>query len=92
MYEQELIKLLAEANEYLQSAKNHLAKQQKVLSDAETLVIDARHFADKVKEDLRIYRATTVKHEVSAHDQEIIDFRNTHPELCAEAKERDRLR
>lgn len=90
--EQELIKKLAEAEKEVLDSTRALSEARRRWTDAETDVIGAKLNRDRAKEELRVHRATTPKHEPNHDDLEIERFRQANPELCAWARERDAKR
>ena len=91
MTEKELVEKLEAAHKVLAEARKNLTRSKKELTDAETQVISAKLEADRVKEELRAHRATipSLQPEISLRDQEIEQFREDHPDVCAFARERD---
>jgi DNA repair exonuclease SbcCD ATPase subunit len=89
MNENDLLKQLEEAEKELQYAQKDLAEAKSRWTDAETKLIGAKIHRDRVKESLRVYRATTPKYESNRRDEDIEQFRKDHPELVEWAKERD---
>jgi hypothetical protein len=88
--EQELIDKLAEADKDWLDAKRKLADAKKRWTEAETQLVDASIHKDRVKEELRVHRATTPRHELTHRDLEIERFRLDNPEIVEFAKERDK--
>ena len=92
MTEQELINKLAEADREVTDAKKALAEAKKRWTDAETNLISAKINRDRIKEDLRVYRRTTVRYDPDARDLEIERFRKDNPEVVEWARQRDKLK
>lgn len=92
MTEQELINKLAEADREVIDAKKALAEAKKRWTDAETNLISAKINRDRIKEDLRVYRRITVRHDPDARDLEIERFRQDNPELVEWARQRDGIK
>jgi hypothetical protein len=89
MTEEELILQLQEAEKEWHQAKRSFAEMKKKLTDAETKVVDSKIALDRAKEAWRIHKATTPKYETNRRDEDIEQFRKDHPDIVAEALERD---
>ena len=89
--EKEILVRLAEAEKEYEHSKKSLAKAKKLLVAAETETINHKLHLDRIKEELRVHRATipSTHPEITLREQEIIRFREDHPELVDFAKERD---
>jgi multidrug resistance efflux pump len=88
--EKELLTKLAEAEKELHGARNSLADAKRKWTAAETNVISAKIYLDRVKEELRVYRNTTPKYEPSAQDLDLERFRRDNHELMQWIRERDK--
>lgn len=89
MDEQELLKKLANAEIGLAEAKKGFAEAKRALTNAETNLVNAKLHRDRVKEELRVYRAITPKYDPDRRDQEIEQFRQDNPEIMEFIKQRD---
>jgi len=89
MTEQELLTLLWNATAEYADASRTLTEAKKSFIAAETLAVNCKINKEKIEEQLRIFRNITPKHEPTAHELEIIKFREAFPELCNEARARD---
>ena len=89
MTEQELLTLLWNATAEYADASRTLTEAKKSFMVAETLAVNCKINKEKIEEQLRIFRNITPKFEPTAHELEIIEFRNKFPDLCNEAHERD---
>lgn len=89
--EQEILERLAVAQREYEHAQKSLARAKKVLIAAETETINHKLHLDRIKEELRVHRATipSTHPEIELRDIEIDKFRQDHPEIVAFAKERD---
>lgn len=87
--ENELLSKLAEAEKSLHEARNALAEAKRKWTTAETEVISAKLNRDRVKEELRVHRNTTPRHEPDARDLDIIRFREDNPEVMEWVRKRD---
>lgn len=88
--EKDILLRLDEAEKEMQSAQRGLAEAKKRWTEAETKLINIKINRDRIKEELRVHRATTPKYEPSKRDEDIEAFKIKHPELVEWAKERDR--
>lgn len=88
--ENELLSKLAEAEKMLHEARNSLAEAKRKWTAAETDVISAKLNRDRVKEELRVYRNTTPRHELSVEEKDLERFRRDNPELMQWVRERDK--
>jgi len=89
MTDEELLKQLDDADYAHQDAKRKLATLKRECIEAETVVINCKLHKDRVAEALRVHIATTPRPEKSLQDLEIERFRETYPELCEWARQRD---
>lgn len=87
--EQELMDKLAEANKAMLEAKRKLSEAKKRWTDAETELVSTSIHRDRVKEELRVYRNITVRHDPSRRDLEVEEFRKNNPEVVEFARLRD---
>lgn len=74
-----------------EEAKFLLVKTKKVWMEAETNLISLKIECDRVKEQLRVWRSTTVRYDPDGRDLEIAQFQQDHPELVKWARQRDGL-
>lgn len=81
--EQEILNSLKEAEVERKEAVGQLAFHKKAVTDAESNLIAANIKIQRIKEQLRVHRNTTVRHEVSSREKELIEFRRKYPDLCA---------
>ena len=89
--EEELLQQLAEAEKEYEQAKKALARAKRLILSAETEVINRKIQLEKIQETVRVFKCTSPSNpEITLHQQEIIRFREDHPELVEFAKERDR--
>jgi hypothetical protein len=90
--EQMLLQRLSELNEELQHKQRRIKemKREVLLKESEYIELKIQH--EKLTEELRVCRNTVppVIPEKSLRDIEIERFRETYPEVCAEAEERDK--
>lgn len=91
MTEKELVEKLAQAEQDLKAAQRALTTAKKRWTEAETLLIGIKLERDRISDALREHRATvpSLQPEITLREQEIEDFRKSHPEECALALERD---
>lgn len=87
--EKDILLKLDEAEKEFQLAQRSLSEAKKRWTEAETKLINAKIYRDRIKEELRVHRATTPKYEPNKRDDDIEQFRKNHPELVEWAKERD---
>ncbi len=90
--EQELLDKLREAEKGYAESKRKLSETKKRWTDAETELVNSKLHMERVKEELRVHRNTTVRHEPSRRDQEIEEFRQNNPEVVEFARLRDEER
>ena len=90
--EEELLKRLEDLDFEKQNTQKALTRAKQVVIDTETHLIGLKIEFDKVKEELRRFRNANPKYESNHRDREIKRFRETYPDLCEEAAQRDRDR
>lgn len=73
--EQEILAAIKETEVERQDARNQVDRLKKSLLDAESNLIAANLRLERLKEDLRVHRNTTPKHEMSAREKDIEAFR-----------------
>lgn len=89
--EVDLLDQIKKAETEHQHAKSKLAKAKRDLTNAETDLINTKLHVARLREQLRVYRNTTPRNDLSARDLEIQKFREEYPELCEWARQRDLL-
>lgn len=89
MTEQDIVEHISEAETDYKQASLMLTEAKKRVVEIETRVIEVKLRFEKYVEMLRVSRNSTPQPEILQRDSEIEDFRISHPELVAMAKERD---
>lgn len=79
--EQEILKAIEEAEQEQKAARLNVSSCKRAVMDAETRLIEANLHQEKLVEDLRVWRCTTVRYEPDARDHAIEDFRAKMPDL-----------
>ena len=89
--EQEILERLAVAQREYEYARQRLIGAKKTVVVAETESINHKIHMEKIEEELRVHRATTMSAhpEIESRVLEIDQFRQDNPEVCAMAKQRD---
>lgn len=87
--EQELINKLEEAEAKVLTVRLLLTEAKKAWTDTETLLVEVKLIRDRARETLRVHRNTTIIVPPTMKELELEKFRETYPEICVWAKERD---
>jgi predicted methyltransferase len=88
--EQDFLNELAELDKVWLFAKKKLAEAKKLLMENETRIIELKLQKDRLTEELRIFRNTSVECQLaSSRDIEVASFKERNPEVCKMANDRD---
>lgn len=79
--EQEILKAIAEVELKQKDARNLITFHKKAAIDAESDLIEANLHRERLAEQLRRLRLSTVRHDLSKEDIELEEFRARLPEL-----------
>lgn len=79
--EQELLKAIAEVELEQKEARSLVAFHKRAAIDAESSLIAANLTRERLAEELRRLRLSTVRYEMSAEDKDIEEFRARLPDL-----------
>lgn len=74
--EQEILAAIKEVEVERRDARNKVDSLKKSLLDAESDLIAANLHLERLKEELRVVRMTTPKHEMSQREKDIEEFRS----------------
>ena len=88
--EQEILAAIKEVEVEQKEARQAVAFHKKAAVDAETRLIAANLQFEKLKEQLRVYRIVTPRHEDTPRDAEIERFRTILPDLIKKLEELDK--
>lgn len=86
MTEEELMALLNEVAIVQKDARAQIAFHKRAILEAESTLIEANIRSEKLKEQLRIRRVTTVSYEQTHEEKIIEDFKLKLPELLEKIK------
>lgn len=86
MTEVELLKLIADADVELHNATLAVSKAKRDHTNAETLYLETKLAKERLLEQLRIYRLTTVDYELSHREKDIARFKEALPDLLKNDK------
>lgn len=84
--EEELLAMLNEIALIQKDARAQIAAHKRAALEAESVLIEANIRSEKLKEELRIYRITTVSYEKTIEEKNIDDFKLRLPELLKKIK------
>jgi len=85
--EKDLLDGIKEADQDREKYKEQIRKLEKQITNTETKLIEATLQRDRLTEQLRVYRNSLVKVQLTERDQEIEDFRAKYPDLCSKNEE-----
>lgn len=87
--EQDILNQIKEIEVEQKEARGLVTFHKRAAIDAETRLIAANLKAESLKEQLRVHRITTPRHEETDQDRDLIRFRSKLPELLKIIEEQD---
>ena len=89
MTEQEMLEQIDYIEGSIKIARRKISEARRNFDNAESELIELKIQRDKLTEQLTNYRETTTNVPQEIWDIDLERFRNTYPELCEWARERD---
>lgn len=81
MTEAELLKLIAAADVELHNATLAVSAAKRMHVDAETLYLETKLAKERLVEELRVHRLTTVDYEMDHREKDIARFKEALPDI-----------